>query len=157
MTGCSADPYLSAFQYARGEVHGVEIPGLHHRAVSTYANIAIRWPRVRVGIRRSSFSPRRDIAYVQESLGSTWTTYQDISAPSARLIFFKEARGKSTRVYVDALYGTGIKNGLHGALDGLQHSPMAGTAILFYSVNLGREQRFQDLPTSGFCERSASM
>jgi outer membrane receptor protein involved in Fe transport len=137
---------LSAFNYERGEVHGVEFTGSYTAGgFATYLNIA---NSVAKGENWSSaqflFSPG-DIAYVKNH----WIYLdhdQDISASFGASYLLKEARGDSTRLYVDALYGTGLRQdggGTENGLPGGAPIPNGATVPSYYTINLGAEQSFQ--------------
>ena len=133
---------LSAFNYAEGRVYGVEFTGSYTTGgFSTYANVAYS---VAQGEDWSSaqflFDPT-DLAYVknhwiyldhdQRVTGSFGTSY-----------LFNESQRTSTRVYVDALYGSGLRTGFDGQ-SVAQTFPMAGAFRLTYSVNIGAAQSFK--------------
>jgi hypothetical protein len=132
---------LSAFNYARGEVHGVEFTASYTKGgFSTYANIA---NSVAKGEDWNSaqflFAPA-DLAYAKNH----WIYLdhdQEISGSFGASYLFKEAREASTRVYVDALYGSGLRTDATAA-DG-SNIPNGGTVLSSYSVNLGAEQSFK--------------
>lgn len=129
---------LSAFNYDRGEVHGVEFTGSYTTGgFSTYANIANSVAKGEDWNSAQFLFSAADRAYVQQH----WIYLdhdQDISASFGASYLFKEARDASTRVYVDALYGTGLRTSIT-APDG-SNIPNGGTVPAYYSVNLGAEQ-----------------
>ena len=113
---------------------------------SAYANIA---NSVAKGETWSSaqflFAPA-DLAYVKNH----WIYLdhdQDISASFGASYLFKEAREASTRAYVDALYGTGLRTDAT-APDGLQHSQRRDCAVLLLGQH-GSGTEFQDGPQTG--------
>ena len=132
---------LSAFNYARGEVHGLEFTGSYtDGGFSAYANIA---NSVAKGETWNSaqflFSPA-DLAYVKNN----WIYLdhdQDISASFGLSYLFQEGRGDSTLFYADSLYGTGLRTDSIGP--GGENIPNGGSVPSYYSVNIGVEQRFQ--------------
>jgi outer membrane receptor protein involved in Fe transport len=137
---------LSAFNYTRGEVHGVEFTASYDTGgFSTYLNVA---NSVAKGENWSSaqflFSPG-DIAYVKNH----WIYLdhdQDVSASFGASYLFKEAREKSTRVYVDSIYGTGLRQNGGGTENGLAGGapiPNGATVPNYYTINVGAEQRFK--------------
>jgi len=131
---------LSAFNYARGEVHGLEFTGSYTKGgFTTYANVA---NSVAKGERWNSaqflFSPA-DIRYVNNN----WIALdhdQAISGTFGASYLFKEAREQSTLFYMDALYGTGLRTDATGP--GGENIPNGGTVPAYYSVNMGVEQSF---------------
>jgi hypothetical protein len=131
---------LSAFNYARGEVHGVEFTASYTSGgFSTYANIANSVAKGETWSSAQFLFDTADLAYVKNH----WIYLdhdQDISGSFGASYLFKEARDQSTRFYVDALYGTGLRTDAT-APDG-SNIPNGGTVPSYYSVNLGAEQRF---------------
>jgi hypothetical protein len=131
---------LSAFNYARGEVYGIEFTGSYsHGGFTTYLNMA---HSVAKGEDWSSaqflFSPD-DLAYVRNH----WIFLdhdQQLSASFGSSYVWKERTG-DTRVYVDALYGTGLRTDAT-APDGTV-IPNGGTVPAYYSASIGAEQSFK--------------
>ena len=126
---------LSAFNYAHGEVYGTELTTAYtDGGFSAYANLAYS---VAKGENWNSsqflFSPS-DLAYVknhwiyldhdQELTGSFGTSY-----------LWKESSRTSTRVYMDALYGSGLRTTVN--------TPNDSTVPAYYSINCGVEQSFK--------------
>ncbi len=129
---------LSAFNYARGEIYGAELTTSYtDGGFSTYANFAYS---VAKGENWNSsqflFDPT-DLAYVknhwiyldhdQELTGSFGTSY-----------LWKESSRTSTRVYMDALYGSGLRTDSTSGSG--QTIPNGGTVPAYYSINCGVEQ-----------------
>lgn len=131
---------LSAFNYAEGRVSGAEVTASYvHGGFSTYLNFARSQA---MGKRWSSaqflFDPA-DLAYVQ----SHWIHLdhdQTISASSGAAYLWKQAQG-STRLYVDALFGDGLRNDAVAA-DGTT-IPNGGSVPSYVTFNLGGEQTFR--------------
>jgi outer membrane receptor protein involved in Fe transport len=136
---------LSAFNYARGEVHGVEFTGSYTTGgFSTYANIA---NSVAKGENWSSsqflFSPG-DVAYVKNH----WIYLdhdQALSGSFGASYLFKEPRGNSTRVFLDAIYGSGLRQdgGTQNGQPGGDPIPNGATVPAYYTLNPGVEQTFK--------------
>jgi outer membrane receptor protein involved in Fe transport len=136
---------LSAFNYSRGKIYGVEFSSSYTTGgFSTYANVAYS---VAQGENWSSsqflFDPTA-LAYVknhwiyldhdQRVTGSFGTSY-----------LFNESKNTSTRVYVDALYGTGLRTD-GGTIPGSSPAapiPNGGSVPAYYSVNIGAAQTFK--------------
>jgi len=134
----------SSFNYSRGKVYGVEFTGTYTTGgFSTYANVAYS---VAQGENWSSsqflFDPTSR-AYVQNHYiyldhdqrvtGSFGTSY-----------LWKESARASTRVYVDALYGSGLRTD-GGTIPGSSPPapiPNGGSVPAYYSVNIGAAQSF---------------
>jgi outer membrane receptor protein involved in Fe transport len=132
---------LSAFNYAHGEIYGAELTASYtDGGFSTYANFAYS---VAKGENWNSsqflFDPT-DAAYVknhwiyldhdQELTGSFGTSY-----------LWKESSRTSTRVYMDALYGSGLRTDSTSGSG--QTIPNGGTVPAYYSINCGVEQSFK--------------
>jgi outer membrane receptor protein involved in Fe transport len=126
---------LSAFNYAKGEVYGVEFTGSYTKGgFSTYANLAYS---VAKGEDWSSsqflFSPS-NLAYVKNH----WIHLdhdQTVSGSFGAAYTWNEGSRHSTRVYVDAIYGSGLRTTVT--------TPNDGTVPAYYSVNIGAEQSFK--------------
>src|SRR5260221_3402769 len=131
---------LSAFNYYRGEIYGVEFTSSYTTGgLSLYANVAYSVAR---GEQWSSaqflFDPA-DIAYVKNH----WIALdhdQRVTGSFGASYAWKRTDG-STRVYVDALYGSGLRTDAT-ALDG-STIPNGGTVPSYYSVSLGVEEGFK--------------
>jgi hypothetical protein len=79
------------------------------------------------------FSPE-DLAYVQNH----WIALdhdQRVSGSFGASYTWKECEKSSTRLYVDALYGSGLRTSIN--------TPNDSTVPAYYSVNLGAEQSFK--------------
>ena len=131
---------LSAFNYARGEIYGLEFTGSYsHGGFTTYLNLA---HSVAKGEDWSSaeflFSPD-DLAYVRNH----WIFLdhdQQLTGSFGASYVWKEGAG-DTRVYVDSLYGTGLRTD-GTAPDGTK-IPNGATVPTYYSISLGAEQGFK--------------
>ncbi|HXN36049.1 MAG TPA: TonB-dependent receptor [Opitutaceae bacterium] len=128
---------LSAFNYAEGRVYGLEFTSSYSDGgFSTYINLA---HSVAMGKNWNSaqflFSPD-DLAYVKDH----WIFLdhdQALSASYGASYDWKEARGDS-RVYVDALFGTGLRTDSTGP--GGVVIPNGGTVPAYYTISVGGEQ-----------------
>jgi outer membrane receptor protein involved in Fe transport len=132
---------LSSFNYSRGEVYGVEFTGTYTAGgFSTYANVAYS---VAQGENWSSaqflFDPA-SLAYVQNH----WIYLdhdQRVTGSFGASYLFNESQRTSTRVYVDALYGSGLRT---DSTDSSGNTiPNGGSVPAYYSVNIGAEQCFK--------------
>jgi hypothetical protein len=129
---------LSAFNYARGRVYGVEATGSYtHGGFNAYANLAFS---VAQGEDWSSaqflFDPG-DAAYVQNH----WIYLdhdQTVSGTFGVSYTLKESDKQATKVYVDAIYGSGLRQDATAA-DG-SNIPNGASVPAYYSINLGVEQ-----------------
>jgi outer membrane receptor protein involved in Fe transport len=131
---------LSAFNYARGEVSGLEFSTSYSKGgFTSYLNLA---HCVAKGQDWSSseflFSPD-DLAYVKNH----WIFLdhdQALSGSFGSSYLWKESHG-DTRVYVDAVYGTGLRTDAAGP--GGTVIPNGGTVPAYYTVSVGTEQSFK--------------
>ncbi len=132
---------LSAFNYDKGRVYGVEFSGSYTTGgFSTYANVAYSvaqgedWNSAQF-----QFDPN-DYAYVHNH----WIYLdhdQRVTGSFGASYIWKESSRNSMRVYVDALYGSGLRTDAT-ASDG-SNIPNGGSVPAYYSVNLGAEQSFK--------------
>jgi outer membrane receptor protein involved in Fe transport len=131
---------LSAFNYAKGEVYGLEFSGSYSSGgFTTYLNLS---HSVALGQDWNSseflFSPA-DLAYVKDH--RIFLDHdQALSGSFGASYVWKERRG-DTRVYVDSLYGSGLRTDSTSA-DGTV-IPNGGTVPAYYSISIGGEQSFK--------------
>lgn len=137
---------LSAFNYAEGRIYGVEFP---------------------LSYTLSGFSAYANIAY-SVAQGKTWNSAQFLfgpEGPGTRFNYtqnhwiyldhdqtvtgsfgadykWKHSWGGS-RVFVDALYGSGLRQDGGGTIPGGGPIPNGGTVPAYYSVSLGGEETFK--------------
>jgi outer membrane receptor protein involved in Fe transport len=123
---------LSAFNYAKGRVYGIEGSGSYTLGgFSAYANLA--WSQAYGKDWTSAqflFSPD-DIAYVQNH----WIYLdhdQRVSGNFGVSYTFAESAYNSTLVYADAIYGSGLRQ--------TYVTPNDASVPQYYSVNVGVEQ-----------------
>jgi len=136
---------LSAFNYAKGEIYGVEFTGSYNQGgFSTYANVALSAARGKDWTSAQFLfgpdGPGTDLAYVRNN----WIYLdhdQTVSGSFGAAYTWNESPKSSTRVYVDALYGSGLRTDAT-ASDG-SNIPNGGTVPAYYSVNFGAEQSFK--------------
>ena len=132
---------LSAFNYAKGRVYGVEFTGSYNQGgFSSYANLA--WSQAYGKDWNSAqflFDPN-DAAYVQNH----WIYLdhdQRVTGSFGVAYTWNESSRCSTRVYSDALYGSGLRQ---DATDSSGNTIPNGASVpQYYSVNLGVEQSFK--------------
>jgi len=127
---------LSAFNYAKGRVYGVEFTGSYNQGgFSSYANLA--WSQAYgKGLNSAQFLDPDTAAYSQ----SRWIFLdhdQRVTGSFGVAYTWNESGRNSTRVYSDALYGSGLRT------DGADGSANGGSVPQYYSVNLGAEQSFK--------------
>ena len=132
---------LSAFNYAHGEIYGAELTASYtDGGFSTYANFAYSVAKGEDWNSAQFLFDPTDAAYVkghwiyldhdQELTGSFGTSY-----------LWNESSRTSTRVYMDALYGSGLRTDETTASG--ETIPNGGTVSPYYSINCGLEQSFK--------------
>jgi outer membrane receptor protein involved in Fe transport len=132
---------LSAFNYSEGKVYGVEFTGNYtHGGFSSYANVALSQAQGKNWNSSQFLFDQADLAYVQNH----WIALdhdQRVTGSFGVAYTWKEGDKCSTRVYADALYGSGLRTDAT-APDG-SNIPNGGTVPAYYTVNLGAEQSFK--------------
>jgi hypothetical protein len=135
---------LSAFNYSKGRVYGVEGTASYNLGgFSAYANFA--WS-VAQGMNWSSaqflFDPT-ELAYVQNH----WIYLdhdQEYSGSFGTSYTLNESHNTSSLFYVDAIYGSGLRQSGGGFIPGTAVPiPNGSTVPPYYSINLGLEQDFK--------------
>jgi outer membrane receptor protein involved in Fe transport len=133
---------LSAFNYAEGKVYGVEFTGSYtHGGFSSYANLA--WSQAMGKDWDSAqflFDPN-DAAYVQNH----WIYLdhdQRVTGTFGVAYTWNESARYSTRVYADAIYGSGLRQDLTDSA-GNTLVPNGASVPQYYSINCGAEQSFK--------------
>lgn len=128
---------LSAFNYYRGEIYGVEFTSSYTTGgLSLYANVAYSVARGEDWSSAQFLFDPTDIAYVQNH----WIYLdhdQRVTGSFGASYLWKRSDG-STRFFVDALYGSGLRTDATLA-DGTV-VPNGGTVPSYYSVGLGVEE-----------------
>ena len=128
-----------AFNYSRGRIYGVEFTGSYNQGgFSSYANVA--WSQA-YGENWSSaqylFDPN-DSQYVKNHF-----IYLDhdqrVTGSFGVAYTWNEGHNIATRVYSDALYGSGLRT---DATQGGMTIPNGASVPQYYSINLGAEQSF---------------
>ena len=131
---------LSSFNYSRGDVHGVEFTASYTKdGFSTYANIAYSRAQGKALNSAQFLFPADKLAYSQ----THWIYLdhdQTVTGSFGASYLWKRSDG-STRVYVDALYGSGLRTDAT-APDGTV-IPNGGTVPEYYSVSIGVEEGFK--------------
>jgi len=139
---------LSAFNYAKGRVYGVEFTGSYNvGGFSTYANLAYsvaqgeNWDSAQFLFGPSG--PGTDLAYVQNH----WIYLdhdQTVTGSFGAAYTWNEGSRCSTRAYTDAIYGSGLRQDGGGFEPGTSNPiPNGATVPAYYSVNLGVEQSWK--------------
>jgi outer membrane receptor protein involved in Fe transport len=131
---------LSAFNYAKGEVYGLEFTGSYTKGgFSTYLNLAHSVANGKDWISSQFLFSPDDLAYVQ----SHWIHLdhdQTLSGSFGASYRWDEQHG-GTMVYVDATYGSGLRTSIT-APDG-SNIPNGGTVPSYYSISAGVERSFK--------------
>lgn len=130
---------LSAFNYQEGKVYGVEFTASYAAGgFSAYANLARSEAQGKNWSSAQFLFDPSDLTYVQDH----WIHLdhdQRLSGSCGASYTWQGSRG-STRAYVDALYGTGLRT---DATDSLGNTiPNGGTVPAYATFNVGVERRF---------------
>jgi outer membrane receptor protein involved in Fe transport len=131
---------LSAFNYAKGEIYGLEFSSSYTRGnFTTYLNLAHSVAKGEDWNSAQFLFDPADLAYVKNH----WIFLdhdQALTGSFGSSYHWDEAKG-STRLYLDALYGTGLRVDAT-APDG-SNIPNGGTVPSYYTISLGAEQTFR--------------
>ena len=131
---------LSAFNYAKGEVYGLEFSGSYSSGgFTTYLNLAHSVAKGEDWNSAQFLFDPADLAYVKNH----WIFLdhdQALSGSFGASYVWKHAKGDS-RVYVDTIYGTGLRADSQ-APDGTT-IPNGGTVPAYYTISVGGEQSFK--------------
>ena len=131
---------LSAFNYAKGRVYGTEFTVSYvTNGLSAYANVAYSVAQGKDWSSAQFLFDPADLAYVKNH----WIYLdhdQRVTGSFGASYTWKESFG-STRVYVDALYGSGLRT--DATTSSGQTIPNGGTVPTYYAVNMGAEQDFK--------------
>jgi outer membrane receptor protein involved in Fe transport len=127
---------LSAFNYAEGEVYGVELTGSYTSGgFSAYANLARSDAKGKDWNSAQFLFDPGDLAYVHDN----WIHLdhdQRLSGSFGSAYKWTEGEGE-TRIYADIIYGTGLRTDLTEA-DG-STIPNGGTVPSYVTFNVGAE------------------
>lgn len=137
---------LSAFNYAKGEIYGVEFTTSYVAgAFSAYANVA--WSIARGEDWNSAQflfgdpnDPHSDVSYVKDH----WIGLdhdQRVTGSFGAAYTWTESAHASTRAFADALYGSGLRTDATDSAGNI--IPNGGTVPAYYTINLGVEQSFK--------------
>ncbi|HWA08732.1 MAG TPA: TonB-dependent receptor [Opitutaceae bacterium] len=131
---------LSAFNYARGEIKGVELSSSYSAGGFTaYANLAHSEATGRDWISAQFLFDPADLAYVRTH-AINLDHDQTLTGTFGTSYTWKQTHG-STLVYLDLPYGSGLRNDATAA-DGT-NIPNGGTVPAYYTLNVGVEQDFR--------------
>jgi outer membrane receptor protein involved in Fe transport len=133
---------LSAFNYAKGKVYGGEFTASYNNGgFSTYANVSLvqAWGKD-IDSAQFLFDPD-DLAYIQNN----WIHLdheQKVGGSFGAAYTFDEGPHYSTRVYADAIYGSGLRTDLTDSA-GNTLVPNGASVPAYYTLNLGAEQSWK--------------
>ena len=132
---------LAAFNYAHGKVYGVEFTGNYtHGGFAVYANLAWSVAQGEDWTSSQFLFDAADLAYVKNH----WIYLdhdQRVTGSFGVSYTWQEGDRNSTMIFVDALYGSGLRTA-ETADDG-SNIPNGGSVPAYYSINLGVEQTFK--------------
>ncbi|HWX18623.1 MAG TPA: TonB-dependent receptor [Candidatus Binatia bacterium] len=133
---------LSAFNYAKGEVYGAELTATYTKdGFSTYVNFAFSHAQGFALDSAQFLFPADKLNYTQNN----WIFLdhdQRFTGSVGASYLWRHTCG-STRFYVDAIYGSGLRQDGGGTVDGTATGapiPNGATVPSYYSLNLGLEE-----------------
>ncbi len=135
---------LSAFNYAEGRIHGVEFSTSYTtNGFSVYANVAYANAEGK-GASSAQFlwGDTTTLNYVNNH----WIALdhdQRITGSFGASYLWQETPKTSTRFYLDALYGSGLRQDAGEIGNSGEPVPNGGTVPSYYSLSLGAEQDFK--------------
>ena len=130
---------LTQFNYREGEVYGVEFTANYVQGgFSTYANLAYSVAKGRDVVSGQILFGQADLNYIRNH----WVhlDHDQLVTGSFGASYLWKRDDGSTRFYVDALYGSGLRTDAT-APDG-STIPNGGTVPAYYSVSVGIEEGF---------------
>jgi outer membrane receptor protein involved in Fe transport len=131
---------LSAFNYAEGEIYGVEFTSSYTRGgFSTYLNLAHSVAKGRDWISSQFLFDPADLAYVRDHW--IFLDHDQSLTGSLGASYHWDERHGGTRIYADVLYGSGLCTDATAA-DG-STIPNGGNVAAYHTVNVGAEQSFK--------------
>ena len=131
---------LSAFNYAEGEIYGVEFTSSYtHGGFSTYLNLAHSVAKGRDWNSSQFLFDPSDLAYVKDHW--IFLDHDQSVTGSLGASYHWDTRRGSTRVYADLLYGSGLCTDATAA-DG-STIPNGSNVPAYHTVNVGAEQTFK--------------
>jgi outer membrane receptor protein involved in Fe transport len=136
---------LSAFNYEKGRVYGLELTASYEtNGFTAYANAAYSVARGENWDSAQFLFDPADIAYVHNH----WIYLdhdQTVSSTGGVSYRFKEGHNASTMGYMDIVYGSGLRQNGDGFEDGPGSNPIpnGSTVPQYYEINIGLEQTFQ--------------
>jgi outer membrane receptor protein involved in Fe transport len=136
---------ISAFNYKRGRVRGVEFTANYDKGgFSTYANVAYS---VAQGNGAASAQEIWGDNAARDYVNGHWISLdhdQRVTGSFGAAYVWNEPGRWSTRVFVDALYGTGLRQNGPGFIPGTTEGIPNGSSVgAYYTVNLGVAERLR--------------
>jgi len=139
---------LSSFNYLKGRVYGAEFTASYtHGGFSTYANVAYS---VAQGEGASSAQFLWPDAGTVNYVNHNWIALdhdQRVTGSFGAAYVWKEGKKYSTRAYIDAIYGSGLRQDGDGTIGGTEDAtdpiPNGSTVPSYYTINIGAEQSYQ--------------
>jgi outer membrane receptor protein involved in Fe transport len=130
---------LSAFNYAKGEVYGLEFSGSYSAGgFTTYLNLAHSVATGKDWVSSQFLFSPEALAYTRDH--SIFLDHDQALSASFGADYVWRRRSGDTRVYVDAIFGTGLRTD-SVAPDGTV-IPNGGTVPSYYTVSVGAERNF---------------
>jgi outer membrane receptor for ferrienterochelin and colicin len=131
---------LSAFNYARGEVYGLELTTSYENGgFDAYANLSHSVAKGEDWTSAQFLFNPADLAYVRDHW--IFLDHDQALTASAGASYHWKGAGGGALVYVDLLYGSGLRQDATGP-DG-SNIPNGGTVPSYYTVSIGGERSFQ--------------
>jgi len=131
---------LSAFNYAEGEIYGVEFTASYARGgFSSYLNLAHSVAKGRNWTSSQFLFDPADLAYVKDHW--IFLDHDQAVTGSCGASYHWDGARSGTRIYADVLYGSGLRNDATAA-DG-SNIPNGGAVPAHQTLNLGAEQSFK--------------
>ena len=131
---------LQAFNYAEGRIYGAEFTASYTTGgFSTYANLAYSVAKGKDWSSAQFLFDPDDAAYVKNNW--IYLDHDQTVTGSFGASYLWKHRGGSSRVFVDALYGSGLRTDAT-APDG-SNIPNGGTVPAYYTINMGFEELFK--------------
>jgi outer membrane receptor protein involved in Fe transport len=133
---------LSAFNYAEGKIYGVECTASYTTGgFSTYANFAYSVAQGEEWDSAQFLFAQNDLQYVQNHW--IYLDHDQRETGSLGMSYLWKEEFGGTRVFVNALYGSGLRQNGGGTEDGTATGapiPNGASVPSYYTVSLGAEQ-----------------
>jgi outer membrane receptor protein involved in Fe transport len=131
---------LSSFNYEKGRIYGVEFTASYvNDGFSTYANLAVSKAQGQNWTSAQFLFDPADLAYVKNHW--IYLDHDQRVTGSFGASYLWKHDGGSTRFYVDAIYGSGLRT--DGTAPDGTTIPNGATVNSYYSVNVGVMEGFK--------------